>query len=137
MKYIVLDAVLLHRFLQSQGPEISSFLSSVQLLSHLWFFATSESAACQASPSVLFSSVAQSCPTFCHPLDCSMPGLPVHHQHLEFTQTHVYWVGDVIQQSHPLLSPFPAFNLSQHQRLFHWVTSSHQVAKVLDVIFLF
>ena len=66
------------------------------------------------------------------PMDHSMPGLPVHHQLLEFTQTHVHWVGDAIQTSHPLLSPSPpALNLSQHQGLFQWV-SSLQVAKVLE-----
>ena len=64
------------------------------------------------------SSLAQLCPTLCHPRDCSMPGLPVRHQLPEFTQTHVHWVGDPIQQSHPLSSPFPpTFNLSQHQVL--------------------
>ena len=79
------------------------------------------------------SSVAQSCPTLCDPMDCSMPGLPVHHQLLELTQTHVHWVGDAIQPSHPLSSPSPpAFNLSQHQGLFQWVSSLHQVAKVLQ-----
>ena len=63
-----------------------------------------------------FSSVAQSCPTLCDPMDCSAPGFPVHHELLEFTQTHVHWVGDAIQPSHPLLSPFPpTFNLSHHQ----------------------
>ena len=61
-----------------------------------------------------------------------MPGLPVYHQLPEFTQTHVRWVGDAIQPSHPLLSPSPSFNLSQHQGLFQWVSSSHQVAKVLE-----
>ena len=62
---------------------------------------------------------AQSCPTLCNPMDCSTPGLPVHHQLLEFTQTHVHRVGDAIQPSHPLSSPsLPAFNLSQHQGLF-------------------
>ena len=82
---------------------------------------------------VQFSSVAQSCPTLCDPMDCSLPGLPVHHQLLELTQTHVHWVGDAIQPSHSLLSPSPpAFNLSQHQGLFKWVSSSHQVAKVLE-----
>ena len=66
-------------------------------------------------------------------MDCSMPGFPVHHQLLEFTQTHVPWVGDAIQPSHPLSFPSPpAFNLSQHQGLFKWVSSSHQVAKVLE-----
>ena len=69
--------------------------------------------------SVQFSSVAQSCPTLCDPLDYSTPGLPVHHQLLEFTQTHVHWVGDAIQASHPLSSPSPpAPNTTQHQSLF-------------------
>ena len=78
-----------------------------------------------------FISVAQLCPTLCDLMNRSMPGLPVHHQLLEFTQTHVHWVGDVIQPSHPLSSPSPpAFNLSQHQGLFQLVSSSHQVAKV-------
>ena len=79
-----------------------------------------------------FSSVTQSCPTLCNPMSCSMPGLPVHYQLPEFTQTHVHWVGDAIQQSHPLLSPsLPAFNITQHQGLFQWVSSSHQVAKTI------
>ena len=82
--------------------------------------------------SVQFSSVAQSCLTICDPMYCSMTGFPVHHQLLELTQTQVLWVGDAIQPSHPLSSPSPpAFNLSQHQGLFRWVSSSHQVAKVL------
>ena len=81
--------------------------------------------------SVQFSSVTQSCPTLCDPMDCSTPSFPVHHQLPEFTQTHVHWVGDAIQLSHPLSSPSPpAFNLSQHQGLFQWVSSSHQVARV-------
>ena len=81
-----------------------------------------------AFSSVQFSSVTQSYPTFCDPMNCSMPGLPVHHQLPEFTQTHVHWVSDAIQPSHPLLSPSPpAFNLSQHQGFFKWVSSSHQV----------
>ena len=80
------------------------------------------------------SSVIQSYLTLCNPMDCSMPGLPVHHQHLEFTQTHVHSIGDaIIQPSHPLFSPSPpAFNFPQHQGLFKWVSSSHQVTKVLD-----
>ena len=83
--------------------------------------------------SVQFSSVAQSCPTVCDPMDCSLPGLPVHCQLPEFTQTHVHWVSDAIQPSHPLSSPSPpAFSLSQHQGLCQWVSSSHQVAKVLE-----
>ena len=68
---------------------------------------------------VQFSSVTQSCLTLCNPMNCSMPGLPVHHQLPEFTQTHVHQVGDAIQPSHPLSSPSPpALNLSQHQGLF-------------------
>ena len=83
--------------------------------------------------SIQFSSVAQLCPTLWNPVDCSMPGLPVNRQFLEFTQTHVHWVGDAIQPSHPLLSLSPpAFNLSQHQGLFKWVSSLHQMAKVLE-----
>ena len=83
--------------------------------------------------SVQFSSVAQSCPTLCDPLNRSTPGLPVHHQLLEFTQTRVHRVGDAIQPSHPLSSPSPtAPNPSQHQSLFQWVNSSHEVAKVLE-----
>ena len=79
------------------------------------------------------SSVAQLCPTLCDPMDCSAPGFPVHHQLPEFTQTHVHWVGDAIQPSHPLSSPCPpTFNLFHHQGLFKWVSSWHQVAKVLE-----
>ena len=90
-------------------PKIYIFhilLSSVQSLSQVWL---------------------------CNPMDCNMPGFPVHHQLLEPVQTHVYWVSDAIQPSHSLLSPSPAFNLSQHQGVFQWVTSSHQVAKVLEL----
>ena len=85
---------------------------------------------------VQFSSVAQSCPTLCDPMNSSMPGLPVHHHLLEFTQTHIHQVGDAIQPSHPLLAPFPpAPNPSQHQSLFQWVNSSREVAKVLKFSF--
>ena len=81
-----------------------------------------------------FSSVAQSCLTHCDPMRCSTPGLPVQHQLPEPTQTHVHWLSDAIQPSHPLPSPSPpAFNLSQNQGLFQWVSSSHQVAKVLEL----
>ena len=79
------------------------------------------------------SPVAQSCLTLCGLTDCSTPGLPVHHQLPEFTQTPVRWVGDAIQPSHPLSSSSPpAFNLSQHHGLFQGASSSHQVAKVLE-----
>ena len=83
--------------------------------------------------SVQFSSVTQSCPTLCDPMNRNTPGLPVHHQLLEFTQTHVHRVSDAIQPSHPLSSPSPpAPNPSQHQSLFQWVNSSQEVAKVLE-----
>ena len=82
---------------------------------------------------VQFSSVAQSCPPLCDPMDCSKPVLPAHHQLPELTQTHVHCIGDAIQPSHPLSSPFPpAFNLSQHLGLFQLVSSLHQLAKVLE-----
>ena len=81
---------------------------------------------------VKWSKVVQSCPTFCNPMDCSTPSFSVHHQLLEFTQTHIHRVGDAIQPSHPLSSTSPAFNLSQYHGLFQWVSSSHQVAKVLE-----
>ena len=84
-------------------------------------------------PSVQFSSFAQSCPTLCDPMNRSTPGLPVHHQLLEFIQTHVHRVSDAIQPSHPLSSPSPpAPNPSQHQSLFQGVNSSCEVARVLE-----
>ena len=83
--------------------------------------------------SLQFGSVSQSCPNLCNPMNRSTPGLPVHHQFPESTQTHVHRVSDAIQPSHPLSSPSPpALNLSQHQGLFKWVSSSHQAAKVLE-----
>ena len=82
--------------------------------------------------SVQFSSVAQSCPTLCNPINHSMPGLPVHHQLPEFTQIHIHRVSDAIQPSHPLLSPTPsAPNPTQHQSLFQWVNSSREVVSAL------
>ena len=85
------------------------------------------------SVSVQFSSVTQSCLTLCDPMNCSTPGLPVHHQLPEFTQTHIHRVSDAIQPSHPLSSASPlAPNPSQYQSLFQWVNSSHEVAKVLE-----
>ena len=83
--------------------------------------------------SVQFSSVPQLCPTLCDPMNRSTPGLPVHHQLPEFIQTHAHWVGDAIQLSHPLPSPSPpAPSPSPHQGFFQWVTSLHEVAKVLE-----
>ena len=84
---------------------VNSFFYVIEMT--LWFLFSS-----------LFSSVTQSCPTLCDPMDHSTPGLPVHHQLPEFTQTHVHWVGDANQPSHPLSSPSPTFNLSQHHSLF-------------------
>ena len=90
----------------------------------LWFPVHSVSSV-QFSHSVMSDSL--------QPADCSLPGFSVHHQLPELTQTHVHQVGDAIQPSHPLSSPFPpAFNVAQHQGLFHWVSSSHQLAKVLE-----
>ena len=83
--------------------------------------------------SVQFSSVAQSCLTLCDPMNRSTPDLPVHHKLPEFTQTHAHQVGDAIQPSHPLSSPSPpTLNLSQHQGLFQWVNTLHDVAIVLE-----
>ena len=94
-------------FLITESPGKPQKVSSVQLLSHVWL---------------------------CDPMDCSTPDLPVYHQLPELTQTHVYLVSDAIQPSHPLPSPSPlTFSLSQHQGLFQWVSSLHQVAKVLEL----
>ena len=94
---------------------------------------SSQSTAVRRFLTVQLSSVAQSCLTLCDPTDRSTPGLRVHHQLPELTQTHVHWVSDAFQPSHPLSSPSPpTFNLSQHQGIFKWVSSSHQVAKVLE-----
>ena len=82
---------------------------------------------------VQFSSVTQPCPSLCNPMDFSTLGFSVHHQLPELTQTHVHWISDAIQPSHPLLSPSPpAFNISQHQGLFQWVSSWNQVTKILE-----
>ena len=94
---------------------------------HYWEFALRKLFSIIKLSSV--SSVAQSCPTLCDPMNHSTPGFPVHHQPPEFTQTHGHWVGDAIQPCHPLLSPSPpAPNPSQHQGLFQWVKPSHEVA---------
>ena len=81
---------------------------------------------------IQFSSIVQLCLNLWDPMDCSMPGFPVHHQLPELAQTHVCWVGDAVQPSFPLSSPSPGFSLSQRQGLFQWVSSSCQVAKVLE-----
>ena len=118
-----------------------SFLCSVQLQQMIAYFTVW--VMCTAlmimyfNPSYdQFSPVSQSYPTLCNPMDCSAPGLPVHHQLPGLAQTHVHWVSDAIQPSHPLSSPSPpAFNLSQCQGLFQWVSSLHQVAKVMSFSF--
>ena len=106
---------------------------------HVWMLVTVSHChdyyglAAETSFPAQFSSVAQSCPTLCDPMDCSTPGFPVQHQLPEIAQTHVHRVGDATQPSHPLLRPIsPAFSLSQHQGIFLQVSSSHQVAKVFD-----
>ena len=95
----------------------------------------SEAENIQGAPGALCCScsVTQSCPSLCDPMDCSTPGLPVLHHLLEFAQTHIHGVGNAIQPSYPLSSPPVAFNLSQHQGLFRWFGSSHQMAKVLEL----
>ena len=114
-------------FLLIDNWKVSSFLGikNQLLTSSVWFG--------MHGASVQFSSVAQSCLTLCSPMNHSTPGLPVHHQLPQFTQTHAHRVSDAIQPSHPLSFPFPpAPNPSQHQSLFQWVNSSHEVAKVLE-----
>ena len=114
--------------LQSKG--LSTVFSNTTIQKHQFFGAQCSS---QSNSHIQFSSVTQLCPTHCNPMDCSTPGLPVHHQLPEFTQTHVHRVGEAIQPSHPLPSPSPpAPNPSQHQGLFQWVNSLHEVAKVLE-----
>ena len=117
----------------SQGPAISFSLDSESYsytVNAFFFFFLKAS---YSFASVQFSSVAQLCPTLCDPMDYSKPGFPVHHQLLVLAQTHVHRVGDAIQPSHPLSSPFPpAFSLCQHEGLFKRVSSLHQVAKVLE-----
>ena len=114
------------------GCSSSSFIFQLlQLHSAFWLLTNFSKTSIINFSSVQFSRSV--CPTLCDPMNRSMPGLPVHHQLPESTQTHVHRVGDAIQPSHPLLSPSPpALNLSQHQGLFKWVSSSHQVAKVLE-----
>ena len=124
------DGEALHQQKQDQELTVAQIMNSLLPNSHLnW-----RKSGTPLDQSVQFSSVAQLCPTLCHPMNSSTPGLPVHHQLPEFTQIHVHWVSDAIQPSHPRLSPSPpAFNISQHRGLFKWVSSSHQVAKALEL----
>ena len=113
-------------------PGWKSLDSSGYIILNIYVFCPVSSGNSQ-SYTVQFSSVAQSCPTLCNPMNRKVPGLPVHRQLPEFTQTPVHWVSDVIQPFHPLWTPSsPIFNLSQHQGLFQWVSSLYQVAKVLE-----
>ena len=114
---------------------IPTWLLTSQKFTCLFSFTSGFISVLQISPSILysfsqFSWVAQSCLTLSNPMDCNIPGFPVHHQLPEIAQTQLHRVSDAIQPSHPLSSPYPpAFNLSHHQGLFQWVGSSHQVAK--------
>ena len=122
---------------KSTGSELPKFLNKSHgalLLKYIFMFnkhiAMKKKRSFAKYPiiSIQFSSVALSCSTLYDPMNCSTPGLPVHHQLPESTQTHVHQVGDAIQPSHPLSSPSPpALNPSQHQSLFKWISSSHQV----------
>ena len=103
------------------------------LIARIWVYDQCTNTRIENLVFILFSSVSQSCPTLCDPMNRSTPGLPVHQQLPEFTQTHVHCVSDAIQPSHPLSSPSPpAPNPSQHQGLFQKVSSLHEVAKVLE-----
>ena len=112
------------------------YISTLTRQMYVWNYRIyiSQIAFSQVISPVQFSSVQLlSSVQLCSPMDCSTPGFPVHHQHPELTQTHVHKVSDAIQLSHPLSSPSPpAFSLSQHQGLFQWVSSLHQMGKVLE-----
>ena len=126
-KHLLKTALLWHLFHKSNA------YICVNLVLHFLFCFTDLFVYSYANYYSKFSSVAQLCLTLHDPLDCSTPGFPVHCQLLELAQTHVHPVSDAIQPSHPLSSPYPpAFSLSQHQGLFKWVSSSHQVIKVLE-----
>ena len=120
------------QYLKIAGYVINSSISRHSLSLKLWTssFSFTWHLPHECDP-VQFSSVAWSYMTLYDTMDCRTPGLPLHHQLLEFAKTHLHWVGDAIQPSHSLLSPL-AFNLSQHRGLFEWVSSSHQVAKGLE-----
>ena len=125
--------------LESKLPRETAITSDMQITPPLWqkveknYRASGWKWKRRVEKLASVSSVAQSCPTHCSPMNHSTLGLPIHHQLPKSTQTHVHGVGDAIKPSYPLSSPFPpALNLSQHQGLFQWVNSSHQVAKVLE-----
>ena len=127
------DGGLLSWFKCSNSRSLLFSDSPVLIRSLVYFFFLKRKKKKQFFSLLQIRSDTQSCPTLYHPMNCSTPGLPVHHQLPEFTQTHVHKVSDTIQPSHPLSSPSPpAPNPSQHQSLFQWVNSSHEVAKVLE-----
>ena len=108
--------------------------TSMNQVTHLRFDYQLFFCTCSALSVSQFSSIAQSCLTLCNPMDCSMPSFTVLHHLLELAQAHIHWVGETIQSSDSLSSPSPpAFNLSQLQGLFQWVSSSHHVAKALEL----
>ena len=117
----------------TEPKPVCSCSASVSYKHIMQWSTASKTVLCPAALLQSVSPVAQSRPTLCDPMDCSMPGLPVHHQLPELAETHVHRVSDAIQPSHPLSSPSPPSpNPSQHQGLFQWVSSSHEVAKVLE-----
>ena len=128
-KHLLKTALLWHLFHKSNA------YTCVNLVLHFLFcFTDLFNVYSYANYYSKFSSVTQLCLTLHDPLDCSTPSFPVHCQLLELAQTHVHPVSDAIQPSHPLSSPYPpAFSLSQHQGLFQWLGSSHQVARVLEL----
>ena len=127
---IAMWSILKSDWLYSLQPKMEKLYTVSSNKTGSWLWLRSWTLSCQ----VQFSSVSQSCPTLCEPMNRSTPGLPVHHQLPEFTQAYAHWVSDAIQPSHPLSSPsLPALNLFQHRGLFQWVSSSHQVAKVLEL----
>ena len=129
--FYFLKGHLFYRSHISESMQLHFLLTIFIYLKSFFFFWP-----CRMTPGILvpqFSSLAQSCLTLCNSMDWSVPGLPVHDQLMKLAQTHVYRVGDAIQPPHPLSSPSPTtFNLPQHQGLLLWISSSHQVAKVLE-----
>ena len=129
----ILEWVAISFFRGSSWPRDRTHISYITCIGRQFFITSTMWKAPNNTDSDQIRSVAQSCPTLCDPMNRSTPGLPVHHQPPEFTETHVHRVSDAIQPSHPLSSPSPpAPNPSQHQSLFQRINSSHEVAKVLE-----